>query len=221
YMDKIGINEEKVITIYNGIAVEHLHTNADITTEYGSRPGARIIGTIGRLTLQKGLKYLIHAVAIAIKQIPQIELLIVGDGTEKKNLVKLVSDLGIRERVIFTGFQKDVGSFLRTMEIFILPSLFEGLPGVVLEAMAFQRPVVATRIAGVDEVVVDEETGVLVPPRNPEALAGAIIKLLSDREKAREMGIRGREKAEKYFNIGLMVEKYEKVYDELAHPGIN
>lgn len=219
YVDKIDISDEKAVTIYNGLAIEHCHTNADITKKYGLCSGNRIIGTIGRLTLQKGLKYLIHSAAIALRQTPQIKLFIIGDGPEKKNLVKLVNNLGISERVIFTGFQKDVMPFLKVMEIFVLPSLFEGLPNVVLEAMAFEKPVVAINIPGVDEVVTDGETGVLVPPRSPESLADAIIELLNNEGKARRMGISGRERVEKYFNIELMVEKYENVYDELVHSG--
>ncbi|MCK4325604.1 GT4 family glycosyltransferase PelF [bacterium] len=217
YVNRIGISEGKTVTIYNGIALGHLHTNAEVTAnKYGLCSEGRIIGAIGRLIVQKGLKYLIHAMAITLKQVPQTKLLIIGDGPERGNLCELAGRLGITDKVIFLGFQKDITRFLRTMEILAMPSLFEGLPVVALEAMTLEKPVIATKILGVDEVVEDGKTGVLVPPRNPDALAHAIIELLNDVEESKRMGMAGRERVEKYFNVNLMVKKYEDVYDELS-----
>ena len=217
YADKIGLSKEKSVTIYNCVAETTRNgANVDVIRKNcGIQSEDRLIGTIGRLAVGKGMKCLIHAIAIVRKQIPQIKFLIVGDGPQKTKLTELVDKLDMRKSVIFAGLQKDVSPFLNAMEFFVFPSLYEGLGIVLLEAMSFGKPVVASNIPGVDEVVVDGETGILVEHSNPVALASAIKKLLNNREQARMLGIAGRERAAKCFGCKRMVSEYEQIYDAL------
>jgi glycosyltransferase involved in cell wall biosynthesis len=122
-------------------------------------------------------------------------------------------NLGIRGNVKFLGFREDVPALLQTMDVFVLPSLSEGLPLSVLEAFALQKPVVATSVGGIPEIVRDETTGYLVPPKSPEALAVRIIGLLRDPQKAAKIGQAGRKRVEEAFGLEQMVQKYQSLYD--------
>ena len=132
-----------------------------------------------------------------------------------------VQKLGLSEKVQFLGYQNNILEILRSMDIFILPSLWEGMPNAILEAMAAGLPVVATNVGGTPEVVVDGETGFLVPPRDPEALANAIKLLIDDPELRKKFGQAGRERVERHFTIQETVRKTEELYLRLlAEKGI-
>lgn len=217
YREHTFIPPGKLITIYNGVeTVGETNISAEKKKEeFGLRQNI-VITTISRLAPQKGIKHLLYAVPKVIENMPEARFLIVGEGNEKGRLENISRDINIDKYVIMPGLRADIKEILSFTNIFVLPSLFEGLPNVIMEAMAARKPVIATRIQGSDELVVENETGILVPPRNPEALADAIINLHNDTEKARRMGIAGRKRVEKYFNVDSMVKKHEKLYDELT-----
>ena len=218
YREHTFIPHGKLITIYNGVETVG-ETNIVVEKkkkEFGLRHENIVITTIGRMAQQKGIKYLLYAVPKVIENVPEARFLIVGEGREKEKLENILCNLNIHEYVIMSGLRADVKEILSFTDIFVLPSLFEGLPNVIMEAMAARKPVIATRIHGSDELVVNNETGILVPPRNPGALVDAIINLLNDTERTRRMGIAGRKRVEKYFNVDSMVKKHENLYNELT-----
>jgi len=217
----IGIEPNKLITIYNGVDLSEFSRNPnrewieEARRELGIDPCHVVVGTVGHLEPEKGCEYLLQAAAQVSAQDGKVTFLLVGDGSQRTKLENLAQDLGISSNVIFMGYRNDIPRILSVMDIFVLPSLYEGLPNALLEAMAASRPVVATQVGGIPEVVADGETGILVPPRDPGALAGAICVLLEDRERAREMGIAGRKQVERLFGIETMVAKTEVLYEEL------
>ena len=146
---------------------------------------------------------------------PIIKFLIVGDGPLKAELEKLSNGLNIRQNCIFTGFRQDIPDILSAIDMLVMSSLYEGMPMVILEAMAASKPVIASKVGGIPEMVRDGETGILVPPKDVDALAEKIIVLLKNKDKARQMGLAGRRRVEEEFDVNIMVRKTEEVYQEL------
>ena len=180
------INQSKIHLIYNGIDVEEIlsqyHLPTDINDPAFNKHNKYLIGCIGRLAEQKGYPYIIQAMPKIIKHIPNCLLQIAGDGELKETLTQLVNHLNLNAHVEFLGLRKDVPSLLRQWNIFVLPSLWEGLPTVVMEAMVCEVPVIATNIPGTNELVLDKETGILVPEKDPNSLAKAIIEIYDSAE---------------------------------------
>ena len=174
-----------------------------------------IVGTIGRLSWDKGLRYFLEAAVKVSAVYPDIQFLIVGDGEPRKDLELLATDLGIAPKTIFTGFRTDSSEILTLMDVFVLSSLHEALPYTVLEAMASEKPVVAIEGTGAQDAVQQGETGLLVPPRDPEALAAAVIALLRDKARAQAMGLAGRKVVESRFTLAQMVRRTEELYTTL------
>jgi sugar transferase (PEP-CTERM/EpsH1 system associated) len=211
---------EKVITIYNAVDPARLADPAATTPGAqvpvpASATGRRLIGTVCRFHPQKGLDQLIAAFAELCKRTPDVQLLLVGDGELRGQLETQVRRLGLADHVTFTGFRTDVPAILTELDLFVLPSLWEGLPLVLLEAMAAQLPVVATAVGGTPELVLDGETGLLVPPADPTALAAAMHFLLTQDALRREMGRRGRRRVEREFSATRAVAETTQLYEEL------
>jgi glycosyltransferase involved in cell wall biosynthesis len=181
---------------------------ADRLTDRGNRP---TVLAAARLHEQKGLRYLLDAVP----HVPGARFVLAGEGPERESLEAQSEGQGISSRVSFLGARSDVPALLEGCDIFVLPSLYEGLPLSVLEAMAAGKPVVATRIGGTDEAVVDGETGFLVPPRDSRALAAALTTLLADPARARAMGEAGRARVRRRFSSERMVADVTCVYEEI------
>lgn len=173
--------------------------------------GAPVVLTLARLDPQKGLSDLIRAA----RRIPGVVFAVAGDGPERTRLEAEALAGGVADRFRLLGHRVDVPALLEACDVFALPSLYEGLPVSVLEAMAAGRPVVATSIGGTDEAVRDGETGLLVPPRDAEALAAAIARLLSDPALARRLAGAGRELVEKEFSAERMVRETAGLYERL------
>lgn len=208
----------KLRVIPHGIRVEDFPTEgmrASVAAEFGLHASAPIVGTVGRLSLQKATEDFIEAAALLRQRFPDAQFLIIGEGERRAELEQLVEARGLRASVRFTGYREDVPRLLAAMDVFVLSSLYEGMPFSILEAMAAARPVVATHVDGVPEVVVEGETGLLVPPREPEKLAEAIGFLLAHPDRAREMGRRGRERVHMHFSWKHMVETIEQLYGTL------
>ncbi len=163
----------------------------------------------------KGIKYLLESASLLLRSRNDVSFLIVGDGALKEELKILCADLKIEENVIFAGERSDIPEILSLTDIFVLPSLREGLPLTILEAMACGKPVIATNVGGVPEVVNDGVSGILVYQGDPEALHRAMNELLEDREKLKRMGHNGKKVCNENFDSKTMIGKIENLYDSL------
>ena len=223
------ISEDKFTVIHNGIELEEFTSlekkhepfsranNTDITAkkkELGIDSSSQVVGTVGRLDEQKGHKFFLEAIPEILKRVHRVKFLIVGDGPLRGKLEKLSEKLEIRQNVIFTGIRHDIQDILAIMDVFVLPSIFEGFGIVLLEAMAMKKAIVASRIGGIPEIVDDGLTGILVEPANPSEIANSIIILLKNPEKAHEIGDAGKTAVEKRFTANAMAKKVEEVYDK-------
>ena len=185
-----GIKPEKVIVISNGILpVEMSHVNRrQIRKEAGIAESDIYLVSVGRLVYEKGHEFLIRAIPAVLSRFPNVKAGIYGDGVLRRQLENLIHELRLSNVVKIYGFQSDVSGFLSSADVFVLPSRSEGLPIALLEAMSAGLPVVATKVGGIEEVIVDAKYGLLVPAENPEALAESIITLLNDSEMQKRIG---------------------------------
>src|SRR2546426_674387 len=215
---KIG-GAEKFSTIHSGIDLAYFRSvRVDPTVkrkELGLPPNGPIVGTVGRLVPIKGLEWLLKAAPRVLAEIPQACFVIIGEGPMLGELRQVTSQLGIGLRVVFLGAREDVPECLAAFDLFVLPSLNEGMGRVLLEAMAVGCPVIATRVGGIPDIVADGATGLLVPPRNERALAEAILTLLRDRSRRAAYGEAARRHVDGRFDVETMVRSVEGLYDEV------
>jgi glycosyltransferase involved in cell wall biosynthesis len=208
---------DRIEVVYNGIELDGAAAPGTLRSELGLPNGAPLLGQVARLCDVKGQRELIEALA----ELPDARLVLFGrdhehGGAFRAGLERDAERLGVRDRVVFAGHREDAPRLLGELDLFVLPSWTEGLPLVVLEAMARRRAVVATTVGGTPEVVEDGETGILVPPRDPKALAGAIRELLGDPERRQRMGEAGYRRAAERFSAGAMTRRVLEIYDEVV-----
>ena len=173
------------------------------------------LACIGRLNTQKGHPYLFQALKELNNAMPDLKVLIVGEGEEKARLQKLAGDYGIMPMLRFTGQRADIPQVLHLSNALILPSVFEGLPLCVLEAMAASRPVIATDVGGTSELAVHEETAFIVQPRRPDELKEAILRLRALPDGGQGMGARGRDIVTRKFSIQAITKTTEDLFERL------
>jgi sugar transferase (PEP-CTERM/EpsH1 system associated) len=201
-----GISPRRIRTLWNGI---------DLTRFRPAIPeGSGPIVAVGRLSPEKDFMTLVRAAAIAVRRDPSFRLDIAGDGVSMPEIKSFISESGLDGAMRLLGQIRDIPSLLSSASAFTLASLTEGVSLTILEAMAAGLPVVATRVGGNPEVVVHEQTGLLVPPSEPEALAAALLKLWHDPAERRVMGVAGRARVEAHFDVRKMVAEYEELYLE-------
>ena len=208
----------KLTTIYNGIDFKELTLTKNAEEkkkELSINRFSSIIGTVGHLTVAKGVIYLLKAFKLILEGFPNTCLLVVGDGPQEKKLKKLALELDISSAVRFLGFREDAIDIMNTMDIFVLPSLWEGMPNVILEAYALGKPIVSTSVGGAKEIIKDGQTGFLVSPKDWRNLADSIKLLLKNPKMIEEFGNRGKEFVSKNFSLDRMVKTTEKLYEEL------
>jgi glycosyltransferase involved in cell wall biosynthesis len=211
-----GWPESLIDVVYNGVDLD-VRANGSGRRTLAIPPDVPVVAEIARLCDVKGQRELITALA----EVPDARLVLVGGDLEaggafQADLERTADRLGVRERVVFAGQRADAADLLADVDVFALPSWTEGLPITVLEAMARGRPVVATPVGGTPEVVADGETGLLVPPQDPAALAAALRRLLADPELRTKMGEAGRRRVEERFSESAMAERVLAIYDEVA-----
>lgn len=215
--ERTGLPLNKFLTLYNGVDLEEFRYS-DIEKEKLRKElavsGKKIVGMVARLYPQKGHIYLLRAAKRIIHQIPEVSFLIVGDGPLRTYLEKTVAEFGLGNHVIFTGSVRNPRPFYSLMDISVLSSKIEGFSNVILESMASGIPVVATRVGGNPEAIVDNQNGFLVPYGEVEPLAQKITILLRDEQLVKRMGQKAREMAS-LFSLEKMVEKTEELYDKL------
>ncbi|MDD5454940.1 MAG: glycosyltransferase family 4 protein [Candidatus Ratteibacteria bacterium] len=210
-----GVIENKIVLISSGIDTSRFDNvkPADYLFREFNIPGKRLmIGTVAHLTDHKGHTYLLDAIPKVLKEFPHCFFLFIGDGELKDSLRTKSRIAGIRDKVFFTGFREDIPEILSILDLFILPSHLEGLCTSLMDAIYMGVPVVATTAGGIPEVVENEKTGLLVPPKDPNALAEAIIKLLKDKDKRETFAAEGKKRILEKFTASRMVEQVEQVY---------
>lgn len=203
----LRIPRHRIDVVHNAVPVP-----PDAARARRSRERRRpLVVALARLTPQKGIPYLLRAAA----QLPDVDFAIAGDGPDRTSLESQTRRLGIEDRVTFLGFVRDTAALLNEADLVVLPSVLEGLPLAILEAMAAGKAVVATAIGGTDEAVIHGETGLLVRPEDPAQLAEAIRTLVDDPALARRLGAGGRERVSRDFSAERMVEAVSRVYGVL------
>ena len=221
-----NIRQDKTLVIYNGIDQNKFNATQvknQFRNSLGLDSAAHIIGTASRLSSLKDHHTMLESFCLVLKQLPNSYLLLVGDGPERQALEKHSLQLGISKNVRFLGFKNDndVINYLSIFNLYVMSSLIEGISLALLEAMAVSRPVVATNVGGNSEVIIEDETGILVPPKDPEKMAQAIIKILQNPDLAKKMGEAGRQMVEEKFTLDGMVHEYESIYEKcLARKGV-
>lgn len=203
--DEVGLRDGSVRTVHNGVP--------DIDESSQARVASGpVVGTLARLDPIKGIDLLLEALA----GLPGVTAAIVGQGPSEVELRALADDLGVADRARFLGWSEHPRGWLGGFDLFVLPSRMEGLPLSIAEAMLARLPVVATAVGSVDEIVLDGETGILIPPDDVDALRVALARLLEDPVERQELGNRGRERALRDFTSGAMARAYEAVYAEIT-----
>jgi glycosyltransferase involved in cell wall biosynthesis len=214
-----GIKKEKLVTIYNGIDIESYAPNSTpgellerLRYELNLNEKVVIIITVARLHTQKGHNYLLKAIPKVVEKYSHARFLLVGDGPELQALKETTSNLNINEYVRFLGVRNDIPTLLSISSLFVLPSLWEGMPNSILEAMSSGLPVIATNVDGCPELVVHGKTGLLVSPADSDAIWVAICQLLGDKELLWKMGIAGRTRAINQFSEENFIQSFNELY---------
>ncbi|MGC9399873.1 MAG: glycosyltransferase [Anaerolineae bacterium] len=222
-IEEEGIRPDKLVTIHNGIDVERFSIDLSSKAEQALRhelrlePDSLIILTVARLHPQKGHKYLIEAIPHILRDFPQARFLFVGEGELAEELKAQVRGADLEKYVRFLGVRQDVPQLLAISDLFVLPSLWEGLPNSVLEAMAAGVPVVATHVDGTPEIIGDGDTGILIPPADPAALEQAIRRLLKDESLQASIAKAAKKHVERKFsrdaNTIAFIDLYQSLLD--------
>lgn len=213
-----GIPEEKLVTIENGVDIHRFagleSAGRSVRKELGF-DDALVFGVIGRLTPPKDHSTFLKAAALILKKLPKARFLIVGDGPLRKDLEIQAQKTGLGHAVIFTGLRKDVPALLAALDVLVFSSLWEGLPVALLEGMAAARPIVATTVGGIPEVVLPNKSALLVPPGDAHALAQACLRLASDSATRHSMGQSGLERVVDRYSIDAMLDRTAALYAKL------
>ncbi len=213
---RVGVHEAQSVYIPNGVALRSaMGRPQEVRRALGAGPGAVVLGTVSRLHPQKGHETLLRAFRGLRGECPDALLWIVGDGRLRASLERLSRDLGITEAVRFLGTRHDVPDLLPAMDLFVLPSWWEGMSNALLEAMAAARPVVATRVDGTRSLIVDGETGWLVEAGDVEGLARRLSHAVGHPEEAARLGRAAADLVAREYSIARMVATYEALYREL------
>ena len=217
-LEKLDLDKERVLTILNAVDLSQLKVKRDkqeVRQELGIPPESRVVGAVGNLIAIKGYDYFIESASTVLKDSLDVKFLLVGDGNQRSVLREKVKVLNLEKDFIFAGYRDDIPDILQILDIFVHSSLLEALPRSVMEASGMGIPVVATEVGGTSEVVKDRESGLLIPPQNPNKLALTILYLLEHPEKAEDMGRIGKEWINGWFNASRMVEETETLLREL------
>ncbi|MFN8058707.1 MAG: glycosyltransferase [Vicinamibacterales bacterium] len=216
-----GIEPARAITVHEGVDLEHIARvpPLDVHSEFHLPHGAPVVANIAALAPHKGQRYFVEAAHRVVQSVPDARFLIVGEGELHAALQKQVHEHTLERHVHLTGFRRDALAILKDVDIFVMCSITEGLGTSTLDAMACRKPVVASRVGGIPEVVVDGDTGVLVAPRDPDALARAIVSLLESPERRRAMSDAGFARVTERFGVDRMVRETAAVYEQLVGEG--
>jgi glycosyltransferase involved in cell wall biosynthesis len=213
-----GVPDARAVTIHEGIDLDRVAAApaADLHSELWLPHHAPIVGNVAALVPHKGQKHFIEAAVLVLKKVPDARFVIAGEGELRASLERQIREHRLDKHVFLAGFRPDVLSVHKAFDIFVMSSVTEGLGTSLIDAMACARPIVATRVGGMPEVVVDGRTGLLVPPRDHEAMASAIIALLNDEPRRRDLGTAGLARARDRFSAERMVQDTLRLYQRVA-----
>ncbi|MBZ4664797.1 glycosyltransferase family 4 protein [Mahella sp.] len=212
YLCSCGISQDKIAVVYNGVNIRY-YDNID-TGEY-HKEGGFVIGTAARLIPQKGIDVLLEAFYMLLHKYNNAKLVIAGDGPSRMELERWCWEMNIADRVSFLGYISDINAFMQRLDVFVLPSLSEGFGISVLEAMACAKPVIASSVGGVPEIIDHGRTGLLFPPGDSGTLAMYLEYLIEHKKEAIDMGLRARRRLDGHFDVRTMVKKIEGIYRSL------
>jgi len=218
-----GMKPARVVTIENGIDLQRFAAVQNIAParqDFGIPTGARVIGAVGRLSEEKGHAVFLAAAKSLVAEFPDLCFMLVGDGPERVKLTQEAAAMGVQKNVIFTGVCSDIPKALAVMDIFVLPSLTEGLPMALLEAMAAKKTIVTTAVGSIPRVIRNRENGVTVAPNDAQALAEALAVLLNNRKDALRFADYAFKDVQA-FSAETMGRKYVELYDQLIEPKSN
>jgi len=203
---KEKLKEERIKVIYNGINLK------EFPFQKTFRKREKKVGVIANFYPEKGHRIFLQGVPHIKREFPETEFVMVGDGELRKDMENLCREIGIEDTVKFLGVREDIPQILSSIQVLVIPSLREGLPNVLLEAMAVGTPVVATRVGGIPEVITHGREGFLIPPSDPQSIIRSVCFILSHPEKAEEMREKGRKLVENRFSLERMVKDYQEFY---------
>ena len=216
-----GISEEKIEVIYNAVQIPAENKGStstkDIRKELGINKKQFLIASAGRLSKEKGFDYLIDAIKIIINKNDSLKprLLIIGDGQEIRNIQKKISDLELHKYITLTGFRNDINDIFEQIDLFVLPSLTEGMPLVILESFSHKKAVISTNVGGIPEMIKDNETGFLVEKANPAKLASKIIYCMKNPERLEIVAHNAFLICQNKFNFKNQSIELKRIYDSL------
>jgi glycosyltransferase involved in cell wall biosynthesis len=208
-----GVSPRKIKNIANGIDVEPFERARTLPAL--ASDGHKVVGMVARLDLQKGFEYLLRAVRELCVAFRELKVVIVGEGPDRKAIEDMIQQCGLQSKVVLAGQHSDMPGVYAAMDIFVLPSLNEGLPMTILEAMAASKPVIATRVGAIPSLIKDGDTGLLVDARDADGLRDAIANLLSDSELCERLGAAGHEWVSQNYTSEVMALKYRQMYEEV------
>jgi glycosyltransferase involved in cell wall biosynthesis len=215
-LEQDGIARDRIEVVHDGVNVGYIdrQPTIDAHATFWLPHGAPLLGNVAALAPHKGQRHLVDAMRTVVREIPDARLLIMGDGELRDELQAQITDLGLERHVTLAGFRHDALGLIRSLDLFVMSSVTEGLGSSILEAMACERAVVGTRAGGIPEVVEDEVTGLLVPPRDHDAMASAIVRLLRDPARRVQMGAAGRARVVTEFSVDALVQGTARVYEK-------
>ena len=210
-----GVHEGKVTVIHSAVHCQRPSPESGLRKQLDPTLQCQFLGTVGNLVEAKGHKYLLEAMPKIKQKFPKTKLLLAGEGPLEKKLRDLARQLNLDNEVIFLGFKKDISHVLSTLDVFVMPSLQEGLGVSLLEASACKIPIVATETGGIPEVVRNDITGLLVAPRDSKALAEKIIYMLAHGPEAKKMAQNANKLVLENFSLEKMLDGYLKLYESV------
>lgn len=221
HLESGKLGSDQVITLYNGVDIlrfkntnesQRIHLKQALNLPLDGP----IIITVAVLRQPKGIQNMIRALPAILEIIPNAHYLIVGDGAYGASLRDLVATFNIQNRVTFAGHRTDIPALLACSDLFVLPTLKDALPTVLIEALAAEKPIVASDVGGVPEIIENEVNGLLVPPDDPSSLAKACLQMMKNQEQTKQIILAGSEIVKQRFSIDVQIEKLSKVYEELS-----
>ena len=218
---KRNISQDRVVVMHNGIPTEKfiMPPLDEIEKEkgrWGISLTSKVVGAVARLREEKGIEYMLRGVKNVLAVFPETVFVIVGDGALREQLEVLSKKLEIEDKTLFCGYLEDVTSIMSIFDIVVMPSLTEGSPLALMEAFAMGKPIIATNVGGIKEILNDGKTGLLVPSKDPESLASKITYLLDNEQEAARLGTNAHEESKDY-NISHYMRRLEKLYDEVIN----
>lgn len=213
-----GFNPNKIVSIPTGVDINVFDPEkqrGNLREELNLPPSTPLVGAVSVIRIWKGIDYMVKAAPLILKQMPDVRFVIVGEGPHRKTLEKTIDEVGVNDKVYLLGHREDIVNILKSIDILVHPSYAnEGVPQAVLQAMAMKKPVIASNIAPLREVVIDYKTGLLVNIKDPESIAHFVIKLLREKEMADYMGENGRKMVEDSYSFSGMLDKLIALYEK-------